>query len=189
MSIRSVCAALVLPIACLAPMHVQADEATDIEALYRAGKAEQALQQADAVIASQPRAARVRFLKGVMLSETGHSAEAIEVYRALTQDFPELADPYNNLAVLYAAAGQLPQALAALQSALRNDPQHLRARENLGDVYLALALQAWSTAADQGKGEDAVLERKIRQARQITLASASASPPAASPATLAQHQR
>jgi len=91
---------------------------------------------------------------------------------SLTQDFPELADPYNNLAVLYAASGRLDAALLALQQALRNDPGHRQARENLGDVYLALAVQAWQAAEVQSKGDDAKLLRKLQQAESIVPKSA-----------------
>ena len=126
--------------ACLAALPLRADELLDIDKLYRAGDVQQALRKADEAIAAQPRAAQVRFLKGVMLADLKRNAQAIEVFAALTQDFPELPDPYNNLAVLYAAEGQLQNALVALQTALRNDPAHRAARENLGDVYLALAI-------------------------------------------------
>jgi len=145
----------------------RADTLADIEELHKQGKTEQALQQADAAIAQQPRAAQIRFLKAVMLGDLGRSSEAIDVYVSLTQDFPELADPYNNLAVLYAASGRLDAALLALQQALRNDPRHLQARENLGDVYMALAVQAWQAAEVQSKGDDAKLLRKLKQGEAI----------------------
>lgn len=160
----------------------RADDAQDIERLYRAGDVEQALKQADASIAAQPRAAPVRFLKGVMLSDLNRHPQAIEVFLSLSQDFPELPDPYNNLAVLYAADGQLEPALAALRQALRNDPLHLAARENLGDVHLALALQAWAAAEEAGsaagkaagKADNVALKRKLRLAREIVQTPASA---------------
>jgi Flp pilus assembly protein TadD len=146
----------------------RADALQDIEQSLRSGQTEQALSQADAAIATNPRAAQARFLKGVILSDLGRTDQAIDVFVALTQDFPELPDPYNNLAVLYAAQGQLEPALAALRQALRNDPQHLAARENLGDVHLALAVQAWNMADTQaGRTDSADLKRKLRLARQI----------------------
>jgi tetratricopeptide (TPR) repeat protein len=157
---------------------VRADTLADIETLHKQGQSDQALQQADAAIALQPRAAPIRFLKGVLLGELGRKDEAMAVYLALTEDFPELADPYNNLAVLYADAGRLDAAVRALQQALRNDPKHLRARENLGDVYLALAIQAWQAAEVQSKGEDTKLLRKLKQAEAIAPKSVpQASPP------------
>jgi Flp pilus assembly protein TadD len=167
MSTRSPWTALVLAAACLAWQPLRADELQDIEKLYRAGEVQQALRRADEAIAAQPRAAQLRFLKGVMLAELKRNAQAMEVFVALTQDYPELPDPYNNLAVLYAADGQLPNALAALQTALRNDPSHRAARENLGNVHLALAVQAWSAAQAGAKGDDAGLRRKLQLAREI----------------------
>jgi colicin import membrane protein len=177
MSTRSLWTALVLAAACLATPQLRADELQDIDKLYRAGDLPQALRKADEAIAAQPRAAQIRFLKGVMLSDLKRNAEAMQVFGALTEDFPELPDPYNNLAVLYAANGQLQSALMALQTALRNDPTHRAARENLGDVYLALAQQAWTAAVVGSKGDDAELQRKLRLAREIqTVAPSSAVP-------------
>ena len=103
--------AAVLRAAGLGPASVRADTLAEIETLHKQGQTEQALQQADTAIAQQPRAAQIRFLKGVMLGDLGRNSEAIDVYVSLTQDFPELADPYNNLAVLYAADGHLDGAL------------------------------------------------------------------------------
>jgi tetratricopeptide (TPR) repeat protein len=174
MSRRFPWTALVIAAACLASGSLQADEAQDIEALYRAGDIEQAMRRADAAIAAQARAAQIRFLKGVMLADLKRDAEATQIFLALTEDFPELPDPYNNLAVLYAAGGQLQSALNALQVALRNDPTHRAARENLGDVYLALAAQAWTLAQATSKGDDAELRRKLRLAREIQAVPASA---------------
>jgi colicin import membrane protein len=151
-----------------AAVHAQA--LPEIEKAYKAGQYEQALQLADAAIAAEPRAAPVRFYKGVMLSETKQTHQAMQVFRALIEDYPELADPYNNLAVLYAADGQLQSALEALQAALRNDPRHRAARENLGDVHLALAQQAWAAAQAVSKGDDAQLRRKLQLAREIQAA-------------------
>ena len=158
---------LLVAAALLAATPLRADELQDIDKLYRAGDVQQALLKADEAIAAQPRAAQFRFLKGVILSDLKRNAQAIEVFTALTQDFPELPDPYNNLAVLYAAEGQLHSALAALQTALRNDPNHRAARENLGDVHLALAVQAWTEAQAGSKGDDAGLQRKLKLAREI----------------------
>jgi len=118
----------------------RADAYDDAQRLLRSGDAAAALELADRTIADQPRDARMRFLKGVILTQSGRNAEAEQVFRALTEDFPELSDPYNNLAVLYAADGRLQAALGALQAALRNDPQHRAALENLG--WLTEQIQA-----------------------------------------------
>jgi len=167
MSLRFFWLLLVFVAVCTAALPARADDVEDVDNLYRSGKVEEALTKANAAIAAEPRNAPMRFLKGVMLTELKREDEAQQVFVALTQDYPELADPYNNLAVIYASKGQLHSALAALQSALRNDPKHRAARENLGDVYLVLAQQAWGEARAETKGDDAELARKLRLAQDI----------------------
>jgi tetratricopeptide (TPR) repeat protein len=165
---------LLIAAACLLSTALRAQTLAEIEKAYQAGQFEQALKMADAAVTAEPRAAPIRFYKGVMLAEQKQTQQAMQVFRALIQDHPELADPYNNLAVLYAADGQLQSALEALQAALRNDPKHRAARENLGDVHLALAQQAWAAAQAVSKGDDAELRRKLRLAREIQAAPAQA---------------
>lgn len=154
-----------------------ADAFDDAQKLAREGKSGEALALADSTIAQRPRDARMRFLKGVILTDQKRTAEAEAVFVALTVDFPELADPYNNLAVLYASEGRLNDALGALQAALRNDPKHVAARENLGDVYLALAIEAWSAAQAGRPADEAALHRKLQLAREILPTAPTASRP------------
>jgi Flp pilus assembly protein TadD len=65
----------------------------------------------------------------------------------------------NNLAVLHAGRGDLDAARAALESALRKNPRHRAARENLGDVYLRLALRQWQSAADLSAPEPLLVQK------------------------------
>jgi Flp pilus assembly protein TadD len=88
------------------------------------------------------------------------------VFQQLHEDYPELPDPLNNLAVVLAGQGRIDEARAALESALRNDGQHRNARENLADIYLRLAVRLWSGLASTGPADPAV-ERKLRLAREI----------------------
>ncbi|TSE31011.1 putative PEP-CTERM system TPR-repeat lipoprotein [Tepidimonas thermarum] len=89
---------------------------------------------------------QARLLLGVVLAGQGDSAGAQRLYEQLTQAYPELPEPYNNLAVLHAAAGRLPEARAALEWALRFHPDYAVAHRNLGDVYAQLALGHWQRA-------------------------------------------
>jgi ketosteroid isomerase-like protein len=123
----------------------RADDAVDIARLARSGQGEEALRRIDALLARQPADAQIRFMKGVMLSDT-RPAEAIAIFVKLTQDYPKLPEPYNNLAVLYAAAGQYDKAKAALDKALRTHPAYATAFDNLGDVHARLASQAYDKA-------------------------------------------
>jgi tetratricopeptide (TPR) repeat protein len=122
------------------------NETAEVQRLLRAGQLEQALQRADTFLASKPRDAQMRFLKGLIFTEQKKNQEAINVFQKLSEDFPELPEPHNNLAVLYAAQGQYDKARAALELAIRTDPRYATAYENLGDVYAKLASQAYDRA-------------------------------------------
>ena len=144
------------------------DLSRDIERIFRSGDVTQAFQRVDQAIASQPDNARLRFLRGVMLSETKREPEAMAVFERMTQDYPDLPEPFNNLAVLHASRGQLDSARELLETALRNDPGYLAARENLGDVLIRLALRAYEQAAAGSRGLDPQLQRKLRLVRELT---------------------
>lgn len=133
-------------LAILAPGMVYADDASDASKLYKAGQLNEAIKKIDAVLAQKPKDAQMRFLKGIILTEQNKSAEAIVVFTKLTDDFPELPEPYNNLAVLYASNGQYQKASAALEMAIRTNPTYGTAHENLGDVYAKLASQSYDKA-------------------------------------------
>jgi colicin import membrane protein len=132
-------------LAALGASCAHADDAADIARLAQGGKGEEALKRIDAVLSRQPADVQMRFMKGVMLSEM-RPAEAIAIFTRLTQDYPKLPEPYNNLAVLYAAAGQYDKAKIALDKAIRTSPAYATAFDNLGDVHARLASQAYDKA-------------------------------------------
>ena len=140
MSKRALAASLLLASLICSP--VRADSVQDLQALVKQGQLSQALEKADQLLASKPRDAQVRFLRGVILSELNRGGEAITVFQKLTEDYPELPEPYNNLAVLYAQQRQYDKARNALEMAIRTHPSYATAHENLGDIYARLASQA-----------------------------------------------
>lgn len=133
-------------VAAIFATQVQASEISDINKLMRAGQYAEALTKTDAILTKHPRDAQLRFTKGLILAEQNRSAEAIAIFTKLTEDFPDLPEPYNNLAVLYAANGQYDKARAALDMAMRTNPTYATALDNLGDVYAKLASQAYDKA-------------------------------------------
>jgi tetratricopeptide (TPR) repeat protein len=134
-----------------------------------ADPAEAALQQArQAAAAAESGNPAPRFALGVLLIDRREDAEALELFTSMTQQFPSLPEPHNNIALLHARAGRWDAARAALEAALRNDPSHRVARENLGDVYLQLALQAWEAAVGGTAGP--ALQHKLKVGRELSLA-------------------
>ena len=143
-----------------------ADDATDISRLLRTGQTAEALQRVEAGLASKPKDAQLRFLKGLILTEQNKNGDAIAVFTKLTDDYPELPEPYNNLAVLYAAAGQYDKARAALEMAIRTNPTYGTAHENLGDVYAELASQSYDKAL-QLDSNNATAKLKLTMVRNL----------------------
>jgi tetratricopeptide (TPR) repeat protein len=123
------------------------DETVEISRLVQSGQLADAMKRVDDGLAQKPADARLRFSKGIILAQQNKPTEAIAVLLKLTEDFPDLPEPYNNLAVLYAANGQYESARISLDKALTNNPGYGMAYENLGDVYAELASQAYEKAA------------------------------------------
>lgn len=138
----------------------------DIDRQYRRGEPKAALVRLAQARAEQPGDAQLQFLEGVLLGESGDVAGAMRMFERMTEEFPELPEPYNNLAVLQAAAGQLDLARSLLENALRLDPGYRAASENLGDVYARLARRAYTQAA-AGTTAEATLQRKLRLADEL----------------------
>jgi tetratricopeptide (TPR) repeat protein len=146
---------LTLAVACVA-LPSLADDYADISQLLRANKFTEAMTLVDSKLAAKPADPQLRFLKGVVQRNLGKQAEAIATFTKLTQDYPELPEPYNNLAVLYAAQGQYDKARVTLEMAIRTNPNYATAYENLGDVYARLASQSYNKALLLDNGNVAI---------------------------------
>jgi tetratricopeptide (TPR) repeat protein len=111
----------------------------DATRLIQNGEYSSARAKIDAALATDAKNAQARFLLGVVESDEGDSELALVTFQTLAEDFPELPEPYNNLAVIWAQRGQYEKARLALESALRANPDYAIAHENLGDIYSRLA--------------------------------------------------
>jgi tetratricopeptide (TPR) repeat protein len=159
------------------PEAAQGERYRQLQSMIQQGRAEAALAEADKLIEARPRDAQARFVKGVALAALNRPDAAAEIFVALTEEFPELPEPYNNLAVIYAQQRQFDKARVALEAAIRNHPDYAIALENLGDVHVSLAGEAYAKAQALDAGNSGV-GRKLTLAREIA---AGASTPAAKP--------
>ena len=155
-------------LAALLALPARADDLANAQRLWLAGQKPQAVELVEQALARSPDDLQLRFSLGVMRMELGQRAQALDIFTRLTQDFPDLADPYNNLAVLHAAAGDLDQARQALEQALRLQPDHAQALENLGDVLVRLALRAYQRAQKTSLTPGDALAGKINRTLALT---------------------
>jgi tetratricopeptide (TPR) repeat protein len=151
----------------LSMLSVSADEYTDVSQLMRSGKNTEALAKIEQHLVTRPRDPQMRFFKGLIQRDTGNPNEAIATFIALTEEYPELPEPYNNLAVLYAAQNQFERARAALEMALKNNPRYAVAYENLGDVYARLAAEAYDKALQIDATASASVLPKLKVVREL----------------------
>ncbi len=155
-------------------------EVQEINKQFHQGDLAGALQGANSYLSKNPKDAQARFLKGLILAEQGKSDDAIQTFTALTEDFPELPEPYNNLAVLYAAQNKFDDAKSALEMAIRSHPNYATAHENLGDIYAKMASIAYEKASQldtanlSAKSKLAILKNIVSpQTRRTTKAAPS----------------
>ena len=156
----------------------QSDDYQEASRLFRSGQQAQALERVDNFLKGNPKDARARFLKGLILTEQNKPADAIRLFTGLTEDFPELPDPYNNLAVLHASQGQYDKARAALEMAIRTHPSYATAHENLGDIYAKMASQAYDKALQLDKS-NAAAQTKLELIKELFTSGTRGAKPAA----------
>jgi len=130
-----------------------------VKILMEQGKPAKAMEQLDGFLASKPDHAEARFLKGLILVNQDQLEDAIKIFEALTKDYPELPEPYNNLAVSYSALGRFDDARKALQSAITTHPSYATAHENLGNIYAMMAADAYNHALSLDKENTAARDK------------------------------
>jgi Flp pilus assembly protein TadD len=151
------------------------------QAALRAGEPQRALEISQTAIKTFPNDAQLRFIRAVALNLLNRLPEAETAFAELTQQFPELPEPYNNLAVVRAAQGKLDQARSALEDAIRAVPGYSLAHENLGDIHAQLAARSYRTALQLDPANKSI-------APKLKLVSQVGDQPASAPARLPDRQ-
>ena len=103
----------------------------------------------------------------VALERLGRTEEAAKALRSLIAEYPEIPEPYNNLAVIEAGMGSLEEAVKLLDRALLLNPNFATAQKNRGDVYLALALESYEAAAPS-LSSNTELQQRLKTLRRLT---------------------
>ena len=200
-------AILLLAALCLAAplVHAQSDQTSDprefsetarkayaqslkeARGLVAEKKYTEAIAILDKLTAERPREPQARFLKGLALADSGKPDAAIVLFQAVLGDFPELPEPHNNLAVLYAQKGEYALARDELEAAIAAAPDYAIAYENLGDLHARMAAVNYEKAiARDARNKSAPAKLKmVRDALGPAPAPAAAAPAAAAPAAAA----
>lgn len=138
----------------------------EVTKLIEQGKLSEAAQRAQSHLKQNNNDVQMRFLQGVIATEQRKYDQAIQIFSALTQDYPSLPEPYNNLAVLYAVKGEERKAAQVLEQAIRTNPSYATAHENLGDLYARMASDAYAKALQLDDSRQAI-QPKLSLIKQI----------------------
>ena len=128
---------------------------SDIEKLVKAKKYPDAIDLINERLKKTPGNVQLRYVKARMQIEMRQWEAAKKTLIEITQQFPELPEPYNNLAALAANQGSWIEARDYLELALKLRPSYAVASANLGEVYIRLGAQAYDNAA-----KDAALNQR-----------------------------
>jgi len=163
------------PILCLFWFGAVVAEPAQISALIEQDKLEEALSAADEDLAVDANNVTAKFLRGLILTRMNRLDEAAAAFEELTESHPELPEPYNNLAVVYAAKGDYERARQSLQKAINTHPSYATAHENMGDIYAKMASQAYNQALELNE-DNATAKAKLSLINNLFSLPAAAAP-------------
>lgn len=183
------CLATAVAIVFASPAVTAASAVEDAQSMIGKGNLEGALKRLEGQLDESPQDAEARFLRGLVLTRMERTGDAIKAFADITRDYPQLPEPYNNLAVLYAQQGDYEKARDALEAALATNPSYATAHENLGDVYAALAGAAYNRALALNGGNDEIRTKlsllgDLNKSESSSTVAATAAKPAVAPAAV-----
>ena len=159
-------------------------ELAEVARLIREAQYAPALAKLDSVLATDAKNPQARFLKGMVQTDEAETDAAIATFQALTEDYPELPEPYNNLAVIWAQRGEYDKARKALELALTTRPDYAIAHENLGDIYSRMASAEYDRAIALDKTNKSAQAKLslVRELFAVAPSSTAPKPPEPKPA-------
>tara|TARA_B100000787_G_C16157339_1_gene279619 strand:- start:376 stop:1287 length:912 start_codon:yes stop_codon:yes gene_type:complete len=134
-------------------------EIDEVKILLKNGKYERASTLIFNALESNLNNPELLFYKGIIETNLGKNNQAIDTFRDLTERFPELPEPFNNLAVLYAEKGQYRLAKEILEQAIKTNPSYLTAHINLGDIFTKMASEAYNKALEIDKSNNIAITK------------------------------
>jgi tetratricopeptide (TPR) repeat protein len=149
---------------------IQTTPHSEVRRFLRQAKYAQALLIVNKSLATNPRDPQMRFWQGYIFEQMGQPDMALQIYLELSQEYPEIPEPSNNLGVLYAAKGDYAKAKAALDAALRANPNYAVAHENMGDVLANMAYQSYERALQLNSSQRAPAKKmeRLKPALELT---------------------
>jgi tetratricopeptide (TPR) repeat protein len=149
----------------------------DVEKLVKAGKYPEAIELINSRLKKTPQNVQLRFLKARLQIEMKQYDQAKKTLIIITQQFPELPEPYNNLAAIAANENKWIEARDYLELALKLRPSYTVASANLGEVYVRLGAKAYEDASKSAQLNQRQYSNKAKALLDILKTPATGSSP------------
>lgn len=150
----------------LMPCAIQAEDVYDqVKADIRAERNENAIKTLRSMVKNRPDDFHAWFLFGVASAHLNQYHQAIEAFRHVIQLNPKLAEPHDNLAVIYNELDDVPAAVRELELSLIKRPDYPIAEENLADLYVKLAIKRYRSALEREPNPE--LEKRYLRLLQV----------------------
>ncbi|MBF8268593.1 MAG: hypothetical protein HW386_302 [Gammaproteobacteria bacterium] len=169
---------------------IAATATEQIEGLIKQGQLDEALTLTNKSLTDDRDNVSYLFLKGLILTRQNNLDDAKKIFIRLTQEHPELPEPFNNLAVIYAEQGDFNNAREALQMAINTHPSYATAQENLGDIYAKMASKAYNQALELDQDNASAREKLLLVGDLFSIKNAEpATPPPVDANSIARRRR
>jgi len=136
-----------------------------IQTLIEQGNTTLAITKLQKLLKDEPSHYQAWFLLGVNQAEKRQFDDAITAFRHVIALQPKLAEPHNNLAVIYNETGEFQAAVDELEASIALKPGYLTAQENIGDLYIKLAADAYRKIL--ANNDNPILQRRYQRLLHI----------------------
>ncbi len=133
------------------------------------------MEKVNAFLATKPKDAQARFLKGLIFTEQGNTADAITMFSAASLRTTRNCPSHTTTSPCFMPAkASTKKPRIALEMAIRTHPSYATAHENLGDIYAKMASQAYDRALQLDKSNTST-QTKLALIRELFSKNARAS--------------
>ncbi len=144
----------------------ETERATLIDRLIVQKDWKNALNQVEEGLKVNPKSAQLKFKRAVIYERAGQTTRAKALLEDFIASYPEIVEPYNNLAAIYASEGNINRALSLLNQAVTINPGFALGHENLGDLYLQKAISHYKNAV-RAQPANNRMNRKLKAAESL----------------------
>lgn len=140
------------------PASVSANSLEQLQKQLQLQQYDRAATTGLALLRQSPDDLQTRFLTALAFQKNNQPEQARRYYEQIIQQYPQLPEPRNNLAMVYVKLGEHDRAIDLLIESLNTHPAYATAWQNLSNLYKGLASEAYRKALSEEHNTSNVLD-------------------------------